>query len=230
MKKQPRETKTGTEKRKRILLVDDHPMTRHGVSHLLNREPDLKVCGEVENAQLALATVKTLKPDLVLTDLTMPGKSGLDFLKDMTVLHPGVPVLVLSMHDESIYAERVLRAGAHGYLMKSEGGDKLIGAVRQVLQGGIYVSSGVSANLLNLLTGRATRQSDATMTRLTDRELEVFQLIGQGLSTSDIGKRLHISGKTVETHRIHLKEKLKLKTRSELATHAIRWAVANQLI
>ena len=215
---------------KRILIVDDHPMTRQGVSQLLSREPDLAVCGEVENAQQAMVAVQSLKPDLVLTDITMPGKSGLEFLKDMQTLHAGVPVMVLSMHDETIYAERALRAGARGYLMKSESGDRLLEAVRQVLRGEVYVSKHISVSLLNVLTGNHSPVHDAILSALTQREFEVFQLIGQGLTTREIGRRIFISGKTVETHRIHIRDKLKLKTGPALTAFAVRWAAANQLI
>lgn len=216
--------------KKRILLVDDHPMTRHGVSHLLGREPDLEICGEEENAQNGLAAIGRLKPDLVLSDITMPGKSGLEFLRDVAALHPTVPVLVLSMHDENLYAERALRAGARGYVMKSERGEMLLEAVRQVLRGEVYVSKNVSAGLLNLLTGRPVPGGDASLAALTHREFEIFQLIGTGLNTAQIGRRLHISGKTVQTHRDHIREKLQHATAAELTAHAVRWAAVNQLI
>lgn len=221
---------SGETTRKRILIVDDHPMTRQGISQLLAREPDLLVCGEAADVAHAHAALRHTPPDLVLTDITMPDKSGLEFIREMSRQHPRVPLLVLSMHDESVYAERVLKAGARGYVMKTESGENLLAAVRQVLRGEIYVSKKISALLLDRIAGRRANREDATMSTLTDREFDVFQLIGQGLGTKEIAQRLHISGKTVETHRGHLKRKLKLSTRSELTSHAVRWAAAKQLI
>jgi DNA-binding NarL/FixJ family response regulator len=222
--------KTTPPARKKIFILDDHPLTRRGVVQLIGIEADLCVCGEAESARQALAALRPPLPDLILCDLTLPGKSGLDFIKDVQVLHPHLPVLVISMHDENIYAERALRAGARGYIMKNESGDKVVEAIRQVLRGELYVSKNISAGLLDLLTGRLPRKQETKLGALTDREFAVFELVGQGLSTNEIGQRLHISGKTVETHRIHIKEKLKLKTAAEFTAHAVRWAAANQLI
>ena len=216
--------------KKRILILDDHPITRQGLAQLLSREADLLVCGEVDTAEQAFAAIKSRRPDLILTDLTLPGKSGLDFIREMKTLHPGMKTLVLSMHDEGVYAERAIRAGAGGYIMKSESGEKLLRAIRQVLAGEICVSEKVSGSLLNHLAGHRSDRSDTALSMLTGREFEVFQLIGQGLSTRQIGERLHISGKTVETHRNHLKEKFKLKPGLNFAAFAVRWAVANQLV
>lgn len=216
--------------KKRILVVDDHPITRQGLALLIRAEADLMVCGEAENAQQALAALNPPLPDLILTDITMPGKSGLELIKDIRVLHPNIPVLVMSMHDESLYAERVLRAGANGYIMKSEGGSKVLEAIRQILQGQISVSKNLSESLMiQLVRGRPHRE-DLQLSQLTDREFGVFQLLGQGLITRDIGKRLHISPKTVETHRMHIKEKLGIKNSAELVNQAVRWAMTNQLI
>jgi DNA-binding NarL/FixJ family response regulator len=216
--------------RKRILIADDHPITRYGLAQLIGREPDLAVCGEAEGAQQALAAVKPTKPDLVLADITMPGRSGLEFIKDMQVLHPNVPVLVMSMHDETIYAERALRAGARGYIMKSEGGEKLLEAIRQVLRGQVSVSKGMATAILDVFARRRSSVADTRLAVLTDREFEVFQAIGQGLSSRAISKRFGISPKTVGTHRIHIKEKLKLNTGAELVQYAVRWVATQQLI
>jgi len=216
--------------RKRVLILDDHPITRYGLTQLINHEPDLLVCGEAESAQQALATIKSAPPDLVLTDITMPGRSGLEFIKDLRAQHPRVPVLVMSMHDENIYAERVLRAGGRGYIMKNEGGEKLLEAIRQVLQGQVYVSKRMSATLLEGFTPHRAGGGEATMGALTDREFEVFQLIGQGLSARQIGQRLNLSVKTVGTHRQHIMQKLKLHTGPELIRQAVRWAAAQQLV
>jgi DNA-binding NarL/FixJ family response regulator len=223
-------TRQTVEARKRILILDDHPITRYGLSQLINHEPDLLVCGEAEDAPQALADIRTSRPDLVLADITMPGKNGLEFIKDLQIQQPSLPVLVISMHDESIYAERVLRAGGRGYIMKSAGGEKVLEAIRQVLQGQVYVSKTMSAALLDQFTRRHSAVPESAPAALTDREFEVFQLIGQGLSARQIGQRLNLSPKTVATHRQHIKQKLKLRTGPELIRHAVRWAAAQQLV
>lgn len=205
-------------------------MTRYGLAQLITREPDFQVYCEVENVRQAFAAIKPPLPDLVLADISMPGKSGLEFIKDMQVQYPAIPVLILSMHDETIYAERVLRVGGRGYIMKSEGGEKLLAAIRRVLQGEVYVSDNVSASILNLLSKSKPGRDARMLSALTDREFEVFRLLGQALSTAEISQRLQISGKTVETHRLHAKEKLNLKTGAELIQHAVRWVAAQDMI
>ncbi len=209
--------------------MDDHPLTRRGMAQLISQQPDLMVCGEAGDAAQALAAVKISHPHLVLVDVTLPGKHGLELIKDLRVLHPEVLVLVVSMHDESLYATRALRAGARGYLMKNEGGERLIEAVHQVLNGEVFVSSSMSARILNSLSERHPRASGPELGALTDREFEVFHFIGQGMTTREIGRHLHMSGKTVETHRLHIREKLGLKTGPELLKYAVRWAGAQEL-
>ncbi len=216
--------------RRRILILDDHPVTCYGLRQLINHEADLQVCGDAETASQALAAIKANRPDLVLADITLPGKSGLEFVKDMRAQHPGVPVLVMSMHDENVYAERVLRAGGRGYLMKNEGGEKLLQAIRQVLQGQVYVSPSISAVLLDGLTRLHASARESTPGVLSDREFEIFQLLGQGLSGRQIGQRLNLSVKTVDTHRQHIRQKLKLRTGPELIREAVRWAATQQLV
>lgn len=216
--------------RKRILIIDDHPITRHGLTQLINHEPDLIVCGELDSASPAFAAIESLKPDLVLTDITMPGKSGLELIKDIKTLNHGTLVLVMSMHDETIFAERVLRAGGRGYIMKSEGGEKLLQAIRHVLQGQIYVSHVMTGKFLGSLAAGSMGDNQAEIECLSDREFEVFRFIGQGLTTGEISQRLHISPKTVDTHRAHIKDKLRLRTMPELSKYAIRWAAAQNLI
>lgn len=213
----------------RVLVVDDHPMTRYGVVQLINDEPDLVVCGEAEDGQQALAAIPSARPALVLADLTMPGKGGLDFIKEVQCLHPGLAVLVVSMHDEVLYAERVLRAGARGYLMKSEGGAKLLEAIREVLQGRVYVSKRMAATILDSLTRRPGGDG-RRLGLLSDREFEIFQLLGQGLSTREIAQRLKLSSKTVSVHRLHIKQKLNLRTGPELLRLAVQWAAAQHLV
>jgi DNA-binding NarL/FixJ family response regulator len=210
----------------RILIVDDHPIVRLGLTEVLASEPGLAVCGACSTAEEALAAVGKLRPDIVITDLNLPGKSGLELLKDLAVLRPGLPVLVLSMHDEEIYAERCLHAGARGYVMKNEGPEKLATAIRSVLAGGIHVSARTSSRIVASFSGQRTREKASPLGRLTDREFEVFQWIGGGLSTQAIADRLHISVKTIETHRMHLKRKLSLATAAELVAYAARWVAA----
>lgn len=212
-----------TAQKKRILIVDDHPMMRQGLGQLIGAEPDLVVCGEAEDAGRALDAIGTLKPDLVLADISLPGKNGLELIKDFQAIQPGLPVLVISMHDESLYAERVLRAGGRGYIMKQEGGKKLMQAMRHVLEGKIYVSEKISAGILETLSGHRPGAEGSAVEKLTDRELEVFQLIGQGKGTSDIAGVLHLSVKTVDVHRANIKAKLKLNSASELIRYAVRW-------
>lgn len=199
-------------------------MMRQGLAQLIGAEKDLMVCGESENAEHAVGAVKDLKPDLVLADISLPGKNGLELIKDFQAVQPGLPVLVISMHDESLYAERVLRAGGRGYIMKQEGGKKLMQAIRQVLEGKVYVSEKMSAEILEIFSGRRAGSESSPVEKLTDREFEVFQLISQGKGTRDIAEKLHLSVKTVEVHRVNIKAKLKIKSPSELIRYAVRWA------
>ena len=209
--------------RKRILVVDDHPMTRAGIVHLIDKQPDMVVCCEAENPVEALSAISKERPDLLVTDMTMPGRTGVEFVKDVLALHSGLPILIVSMHDEVIYAERALRAGARGYIMKEAGGEKLLAAIRHVLSGQVYVSEQLSAKILDNLTGQKPRGSHSPIEKLSDREFEIFQLIGQGKSTRDIAQQLHLSPKTVDVHRGHIKEKLELKDATALVRHAVRW-------
>src|SRR5713101_1552228 len=170
----------------RVLIVDDHPITRAGLVQLIQHQPDLVVCGEAENAATAIDAVEGRKPDLVLADFTLPGKSGLELIKDIKAMRPGLPILVISMHDESFYAERVLRAGARGYITKREGGEKLMQAIRHVLSGQIYVSERMSAHILEIFSGGQAAPERSSIQQLSDREFEVFELIGEGFSAHEI--------------------------------------------
>jgi DNA-binding NarL/FixJ family response regulator len=216
--------KSAAKKTKRIFIVDDHPMMRQGLVQLIGAETDLVICGEAENAERAFDVINSLKPDLVLADISLPGKNGLELIKDFQALQPGLPVLVISMHDESLYAGRVLRAGGRGYIMKQEGGKKLMQAIRQVLEGKIYVSEKMSAEILETFSGSRAGSEGSPVEKLTDREFEVFQFIAQGKGTRDIAQKLHLSVKTVEVHRANIKAKLKLKSASELIRFAVRWS------
>ena len=209
--------------RKRILLVDDHPFMRAGLAGLIDRQPDMTVCGEAGNPAEAFSAIAEDRPDLVLTDLTMPGRSGLEFIKDLRAREAELAVLVVSMHDEVVYAERALRAGARGYIMKEAGGENLLAAIRQVLRGEVYVSPRMASRVLEGLASTKPRGSSSPIEQLTDREFEVFQLIGQGKSTRDIAEQLHLSPKTVDVHRSHIKEKLELNDVTALIRFAVRW-------
>lgn len=215
--------------RTKILIVDDHPVMRAGLAQLIGRQRDMAVCGEVGDPAAAGREMERSRPDLVLTDITMPGRSGLEFIKDLRALHPELPILVVSMHDETIYAERALRAGARGYIMKEAGGENLLAAIRQVRSGEIYVSSRMSAKILDGLSAGRPRGSHSPIERLSDREFEIFQLIGQGGTTREIAAQLHISPKTVDVHRGHIKGKLALRDATALVLHAVRWVETQRL-
>jgi DNA-binding NarL/FixJ family response regulator len=220
--------KSAAQNKKRIFIVDDHPMMRQGLAQIIGVEPDLTICGEAENAENALDRIGALKPDLVLADISLPGKNGLELIKDFQAIQPGLPVLVISMHDESLYAGRVLRAGGRGYIMKQEGGKKLMLAIRQVLEGKIYVSEKMSSDILENFSGRRIGAEGSSVEKLTDREFEVFQLVGQGRGTRDIAEKLHLSVKTIEVHRSHIKAKLKMKSAPEMVHFAVRWSEAQR--
>jgi DNA-binding NarL/FixJ family response regulator len=207
----------------RILLVDDHPMTREGLTANINRQSDLEVCGEANTPAEAMSALSKLKPDLMLTDMTMPGRSGVEFLKDVHAMMPSLPILVLSMHDEMLFAERALRAGARGYLMKDAGSAKVLEVIRLILNGQSYVSPGMSARLLDAVTGRRPRGSTSPIEKLSDREFEVFRLLGCGKTTKEVAEMLNLSPKTVDVHRGRIKEKLQLKDATTLLHHAVRW-------
>src|SRR5436189_3556818 len=185
---------------RRILIVDDHPMMREGLAQLIEHEPDLCAASQADDAAQALKSIASGLPDLAVVDISLPDKSGLELIKDIHTLHPALPILVVSMHDESLYAERVLRAGGRGYILKQEGGKKLMLAIRQVLNGQIYVSEKMSAKILEIFSGRRGDAGSSPVETLTDREFEVFQLIGKGSGTKDIADRLHVSAKTIEVH------------------------------
>jgi DNA-binding NarL/FixJ family response regulator len=215
--------KKNAKAKKRILIVDDHPMMRQGLAQLINNEPDLMVCCEADTAGQALSLLTTSQPEVVLVDISLPDRNGLELIKDIHVLAPEVQILVVSMHDE---ASRVLRAGARGYIMKQEGGKKLMQAIRQVLSGQIYVSDKMSARILEIFSGRRAGGGSSPVEHLSDREFEVFQLIGEGRGTREIAEHLRLSVKTVEVHRANIKEKLKVKTATDLVRYAVRWAEA----
>jgi DNA-binding NarL/FixJ family response regulator len=211
------------DKRTRILLVDDHAVVRYGIAQLINRQADLVVCGEEENASNALSAIGKVRPDLVIADISLKDSSGLELMRNIKAQYSGMPVLVVSAHDESIYAEIAFRAGALGYLMKQEALDKIISAIRRVLSGNIYVSEALAAKMLQQQIRGKTDIQESPVKGLSDRELEVFQLIGQWKKTSEIAQELHLSVKTIEYYREQIKRKLNLKNSAELTQHATAW-------
>ena len=211
-----------TKRKHRVLIVDDHVMVREGVAEIVKNQPDLDVCGMASNAIEAADAISRLTPDLVLLDITMPGKSGVEFIKDARALQPDLRILVMSMHEETLYADRVLRAGGRGYIRKQEGGEKLVAAIRKVLRGEIAVSEAMTGKLLETFSGR--KKMDSPLAQLSDRELEVFRLIGEGKTMKQIGDQLHLSPKTIEVHRSNIREKLGITNAAELISFAARWA------
>ncbi|MHC4213275.1 MAG: response regulator transcription factor [Planctomycetota bacterium] len=207
----------------KVFLVDDHPIVRQGLAELINHEDDLEVCGQAEDAREALKEIKKQQPDMVIVDLSLKETSGVELIKDLKSQYIGLPVLALSMHDESIYAERALRAGARGYIMKQEATDEVISAIRKVLSGQIYASERMTAKMVRRLVGGTPEVGTSAIERLSDRELEVFLLIGQGYGTRQIAEKLFLSVKTIETYRAHIKDKLNLSGSAELLQYSIQW-------
>lgn len=216
---------TAETKKCRVLLVDDHPIVRQGLALLIDREPDLCVCGEAESAHSAFHAIATLLPDLVVLDISLSGPDGLDLLKEIRMKTANLPVLILSMHDESIYAERAMRAGANGYIMKQEATEKVLVAIRRILQGEVYLSDRLTTTMVQQYVRGASTGKSSPLLNLTDRELEVFRLIGEGHGTRQIADELHLSVKTIESYQAHIKEKLALRNARELVQHAIEWTV-----
>lgn len=213
---------------KRLLVVDDHPIFRHGICQFLGQESDLVICGEAPNAQLALNAMRQLKPDLVLLDVSLPGTNGIELIKHMLAEQPKLLILILSMHDESLYALRALRAGAKGYMIKQQAMETILDAVGKILGGGIYVSPQFSEKLIFKSIAGSTDDLGSPVDKLSDRELEVLQLFGRNKSTKEIGESLHLSVKTIETHRTHIKEKLGFKDADKMVEFAVEWMTAMQ--
>lgn len=233
MPKQPKsksvEKPKSVEPRKmRILIVEDHPIFRQGLVQMITREADLMVCGETEDGRMALEQIKTTKPDLAIVDISLKGSNGIELLKDIRVHYPELQVLILSMHDEALYAERVLRAGAKGYIMKQEAPEKIMDAIRKLQKGDFFVSESVTKHMFNAYTGKAHSAGVSPLERLSDRELEVFHLLGEGQGTSEIARKLRLSVKTVESYRQHIKEKLNLKNAMALVRAAVSYQAIDQ--
>ncbi len=207
----------------KVLIVDDHPIVRQGLAGLINQEPDLTVCGEAADSKQALQAIKALTPDFAIVDISLPGVEGFELVKSMLSRNPELPILVLSMNDETLYAERALKAGAKGYIMKAQGAQNLITAIRRVLDDDIYISDNIAKRILrNFATGKNNELSSST-DLLSDREVEVLTFIGKGYGTRQIAETLHLSAKTIETYRAHIKDKLQLANSSEVIQYAIQW-------
>jgi len=208
--------------KRRVFVVDDHPVVRQGLAQMINKQADLEVIGQGDDAYGSLRAIRDAKPDLVMVDVSLKDSDGIELVKELKAQSPELPILVLSMHDESLYTERALRAGANGYVMKQEPPETVLAAIRAVLSGEVYVSDKMSASLVRRMVGGKKRSEGLPMDRLTDRELEVFRMIGAGKSVKDIADKLFLSVKTVEAHREHIKEKLNFKSSAELLRFAIR--------
>lgn len=219
---------SGQSRRNKIFLIDDHPIVRQGLALLINREVDLEVCGEAQGAASALSALSNIEADLIILDISLNGPDGLDLLKTMRLKEMSVPVLVLSMHDETTYAERALRAGANGYIMKQEAAEKVLTAIRRILGGEVYLSERLTAKMLRQMVRGNDPEKQTPMSKLSDRELEIYRLIGAGHATRQIADELHLSVKTVESYQAHIKVKLSLRTARELVQHAVEWTVAEK--
>jgi DNA-binding NarL/FixJ family response regulator len=211
--------------KQKVFVLDDHPIVRQGLALLINQEPDLVVSGQAEEAHSALKGIAACRPDIVIVDISLSGPDGLEVIKTIRTTDASLPVLVLSMHEETVYAERALRAGANGYIMKQEATEKVLVALRRILNHEIYVSDHIANKLLRQYVSGTTTMKQSPVSELTDRELEVFRLIGEGHGTRQIAEELHVSVKTVESYQAHIKEKLSLRSARELVQHAIQWAI-----
>ena len=209
--------------KKKILLVDDHPLLRKGLAQLINQQKDLAVCGEAEEAADALKLIETLQPDLAVVDISLRDSSGIELIKDFRIRAPNMLVLVLSMHDEVVYADRVLKLGARGYVSKKEDPDRVIEGIHRLLKGEVFISKEVSSRILQKFVGNRGDAEGASVDHLSDREFGVLEMIGHGLSTREIAEKLHLSVKTVEAHRENIKRKLKLSGAAEVRKYAIHW-------
>jgi len=211
--------------KKKVLVIDDHPIVRERLAELINQEADLVVCGEAEDSHQARKAVAELQPDIAIVDITLKDTYGIELIKEFKDRYPKLPMLVLSMHDEALYGERALRAGARGYLTKQEASKKVVDAIRKVLAGEIYTSEKMAATILQKVAGGKAPGGGSPTDVLTDRELEVFQLLGQGKTVKEIAESLFVSAKTVEAHREHIKQKMNFKSSAELLRYAIQFAI-----
>lgn len=207
----------------RVYIADDHALVRRGLAALINSEPDMEVCGEAEDCASATSDVMRLHPDVVIVDISLRTANGIELIKNIKSIDQKIHVMVLSMHDEAVYAMRVLKAGAKGYVMKQDIANKVLEGIQRIRKGQMYFSEKVTSQVLNRIGNGISAESDSPVSGLSDRELEVVNLIGSGLSTSEIASRLHVSVKTIETHRAHIKTKLNIKTATQLVQFCVRW-------
>jgi DNA-binding NarL/FixJ family response regulator len=212
----------------RVFVVDDHPIVRQGLALLIDQQPDLVVCGAAEEAESALAAIAASRPDVLVLDISLPGRDGIELLKAIRASNSELPILVLSMHDETMYAERALRAGANGYIMKQEATENVLVALRRILRQEVYLSDRIASRMLRQLASHGREANEAPISRLSDRELEVFRLIGTGLSTRQIADELRLSVKTVESYQAHIKDKLALHSSRDLVQRAIEWRMGRR--
>jgi DNA-binding NarL/FixJ family response regulator len=219
-------TLTAATRKHRVLVVDDHPIVRQGLALLIDQQPDLVVCGAAEEAHSALHAISALRPDIIILDISLPGPDGIELLKTIRTMDPDLPILVLSMHAESVYAERALRAGANGYIMKQEATDSVLDALRRILRHEVYVSERIANAMLRQLVTGSRKPEGPPEARLSDRELEVFRMIGTGMGTRQIADELGLSVKTVESYQAHIKEKLGLQGARDLMQRAVQWRMS----
>ena len=209
--------------RAQVMIVDNHPLTREGLAALVNRQPDLEVCCQFSNPSEGLSHLQKQRPDILVTDLTLPGRGGMEMIKDVTTLYAGIPVLVLSMHDELMHAERVLRSGARGYVMKEAGAEVVLQAIRTVLSGKIFASEQMSSRILDLYSNPQKRAAGSPIEKLSDREFQIFEMIGRGKNSKEIAGELRLSVRTVDVHRANIKEKLNLPDMVSLLRYSVCW-------
>ncbi len=214
---------TGKRRVRRVLIVDDHPIVRQGLRRIMENEDDLNVCGEVETARDARTAIKQLSPDVIIADISLKQSDGIELVRDVRAHYPQLPILVLSMHDESIYAERMLSAGANGYIMKQAASEQFLISLRRVLDGGIYVSEAVGNNMIQKFAAGGSYVSANPIDRLSNRELQILHMIGKGMSTRETAQTLNLSIKTVESHRQRIKRKLNLHSGTQLVQYAVNW-------
>jgi DNA-binding NarL/FixJ family response regulator len=219
----PMGPKSGKGPIRRVLIVDDHPIVRQGLCRIMDNEDDLVVCGEAETARDARSAIKELNPDVMIADISLKLSDGIELVRDVRAHHPHLPILVLSMHDETIYAERMLSAGANGYIMKQAASEQFLVALRRVLDGGIYVSEAVGNNMIQKFAAGGSYISANPIDRLSNRELQILHMIGKGMSTRETAESLNLSIKTVESHRQRIKRKLNLHTGTQLVQYAVNW-------
>jgi len=218
------------EKKSKVFIVDDHPIVRQGLMQLINQESDFNVCGDAGDISSAKSSIEKARPDIVIIDIALGQASGIRLIEELVHQHPGIKIIALSMHDESVYGERCLKAGARGYIMKQEEPENVIAALKKVIDGEVYISENLREMFLNKFINKKYQTHGSSLSSLSNRELEVFQLFGQGLKTQQIADELHLSVKTVETHIEHIKRKMNFKNLHELTTNAIRWAVSQNIM